>query len=282
MYGALALFATTALLLGSPANTFAEPLASPGAIVSTDWLQQHVDDPHVRVICTGSRDSYEAGHIPGARLLDHMATLGAEHHLMATDALMTVLSKAGAADDVRIVLYGDDPMATGWVFMAFASLGHGRDVSFLDGNIALWKDEKRPLSTTTPKAAADHLTATPATDVAVDADWVRGHLKSPDVRVLDVRTQKEWSDGHLPGAPLVLWQDLFADRKTLKFKSPEELRAVFTKAGVSPGQQIVTYCAVGMRASLMYFAAQAVGLPARVYVGSFSDWQKNSANPIER
>jgi thiosulfate/3-mercaptopyruvate sulfurtransferase len=69
---------------------------------------------------------------------------------------------------------------------------------------------------------------------------------------------------------------------TLKFKSPEELRALFTKAGVSAGQQIVTYCAVGMRASLMYFAAQAIGLPARVYVGSFSDWRRDSTNPISR
>ena len=44
----------------------------------------------------------------------------------------------------------------------------------------------------------------------------------------------------------------------------------------------MTYCAVGMRASLMYWAALAVGVPARVYVGSFEDWQQDSTNPVVR
>ena len=55
---------------------------------------------------------------------------------------------------------------------------------------------------------------------------------------------------------------------------------LFAKAGVKPGQQVITYCAVGMRGSLMYFAAKLVGLPARVYVGSWQDWKTDAANPI--
>jgi thiosulfate/3-mercaptopyruvate sulfurtransferase len=53
-------------------------------------------------------------------------------------------------------------------------------------------------------------------------------------------------------------------------------------AGVKPGQQVVTYCMVGMRASLMYWAAKSVDLPARVYVGSWQDWARNSDNPVVR
>ena len=55
---------------------------------------------------------------------------------------------------------------------------------------------------------------------------------------------------------------------------------MFASAGVQSGQEVVTYCAIGMRASLMYWAARAAGVPARVYVGSFTDWQRNSTNPI--
>jgi len=84
----------------------------------------------------------------------------------------------------------------------------------------------------------------------------------------------------LPGATLVLWQDLFADQRTLKFKPLDEIRALFARAGVAKNQQVVTYCAVGMRASLMYFAARAAGVPARVYVGSYQDWRHDSSNPI--
>jgi hypothetical protein len=53
-------------------------------------------------------------------------------------------------------------------------------------------------------------------------------------------------------------------------------------AGVAANQECVTYCAVGMRASLMYWAARSVGIPARVYVGSWQDWQRDSSNPIVR
>ena len=84
------------------------------------------------------------------------------------------------------------------------------------------------------------------------------------------------------GAADTCWQDLFADLQTLKFKSKDEIRALLARAGVGPSQEAVTYCAVGMRASLMYWAAQAVGMPARVYAGSWQDWRRDSTNPIAR
>ena len=95
----------------------------------------------------------------------------------------------------------------------------------------------------------------------VDADYVRARLDSPNVRILDVRTTGEYSGGHLPGATLILWQSLFVDSRSMKFKPREEMRALLAAAGVKTGQEVITYCAVGMRASLMYFAARAVGVP---------------------
>ena len=116
----------------------------------------------------------------------------------------------------------------------------------------------------------------------VDAAYVKERLQSPAVKVLDVRTQMEWNNGHLPGATLILWQDLYADQRMQKFKSLDEIRALITKTGLAPNQSVVTYCAVGLRASLMYWAARSAGIPARVYVGSWQDWQQRSSgiNPI--
>jgi thiosulfate/3-mercaptopyruvate sulfurtransferase len=263
-------------LLALLAATAVEPT------VSTAWLQSHLNDPHVRVICTGSRDDYDRAHIPGARFVDHMDTVGGDHRLLPADALAKALAKAGAADGTHIVLYGDRPMETGWLYMTLAAIGHADDVSMLDGGSRLWQDEKRPISSAAPSAAAGPLTVKPAPDVIVDAPWVRKRLESTSTKVLDVRTPQEWNGGHLPGATLILWQDLYADRQTLKFKSPAEIRAVLAAAGVAPNQECVTYCAVGMRASLMYWAARSVGIPARVYVGSWQDWQRDSSNPIVR
>ena len=251
-------------------------------IVSTAWLQAHLNDPQVRVIYTGSKDAFDRAHIPGARFVDHMDTVGDDHRLLPPDAIAKALTKAGAADGTRVVLYGDRPMETGWLFMTFAATGHAGDVSMLDGNIALWEQEGRSTSTSAPAASAGTLTPKPAPDVIVDASWVRGKLQLPTTKVLDVRTTPEWTGGHLPGATLILWQDLYADQKTLKFKSPEEIKALLVKAGVAPNQDVVTYCAVGMRASLMYWAARSVGINARVYVGSWNDWSRDSKNPIAK
>ena len=258
------------------AATTVEPL------VSTAWLQAHLNDPTVRVIFIGDRSDYDRAHIPGARHIDHMATVGSEHRLLPVDVLARTLASAGAEDATHVVLYGDSPMATGWLYMTLAAIGHGGDVSLLDGGITLWKAERRPTSATAPAPGSGRLSVRPAPDAIVDADWVRGRIESPGVRILDVRTPDEWKHGHLPGATLILWQDLFADLRTLKFKSLDEIRAVLARAGLGADDEAVTYCAVGMRASLMYWAARAVGLSARVYVGSFEDWRRNSTNPIAR
>ena len=71
-----------------------------------------------------------------------MATIGGGHRLLPPDALAKALAKAGVADDTRVVLYGDQPMTTGWIYMTLAAIGHGDDVSMLDGGIRLWQDRE--------------------------------------------------------------------------------------------------------------------------------------------
>ena len=109
---------------------------------------------------------------------------------------------------------------------------------------------------------------------------MRSRLESATTKILNVRTEQEWRNGHLPNATLIRWQDLFQDLKTQRFKSPDEIRALLARAGVQTNQEVVIYCAVGMRASLLYWAARSVGVPTRVYVGSWQDWSRNPANPI--
>lgn len=283
MYRPLVIALLTAVLNVVPHLASAQDALAPGPLVSTTWVQQHLTHPNVRVVATGTRQDYDRGHIPGATFVEHDDTLdlgAGRHQIQSPDALARVLEKAGVVDGVRVILYGDTPMTTGWIYTAIASVGHAADVSMLDGNMELWRSEGRPISTASAPPVTGRLTVRSAGAHAVDAAWVRSHLQSPDVALLDVRTTNEWNEGHLPGATLILWQDLFADRQTLKWKSPGELRALFERAGVKPGQQVVTYCAVGMRASLMAWAATSVGLPARVYVGSWQDWRQDATNPI--
>jgi thiosulfate/3-mercaptopyruvate sulfurtransferase len=253
--------------------------------VSTAWLAQHLSDPTVRIVATGSRAEFNKAHIPGARFVEHDDTLdmtGGRHQIKPPPALVPVLTAAGITDGARVVLYGDSPMTTGWLYTVIASTGHEADISWLDGSLALWEAEGRPTSTTAAPPVTGQLTVKAPSAHAVDAKWVRDHLTDTNVAILDVRTTQEWNAGHLPGATLILWQDLFEDQRTLKFKSPEQIRALLASKGVAPTDEVVTYCAVGMRASLMYWAARSVGLPARVYVGSWQDWQRDASNPVSK
>jgi thiosulfate/3-mercaptopyruvate sulfurtransferase len=90
--------------------------------------------------------------------------------------------------------------------------------------------------------------------------------------ILDARSPREYDAGHIPGAKLLAFQDVFADPRMQTFKGREELAAMFRAAGAAPGAAAVTYCQIGLRSSVLWFAARLAGLDARNYVGSWSDW----------
>jgi thiosulfate/3-mercaptopyruvate sulfurtransferase len=268
--------------LATPGASGAQDARVPDPVVSLAWLHQHLTDPNVVIIATDDQPPYSEGHIPGARFVGHEATIDHNDHRLRPPAeLASALARAGATDTARIVLYGE-PLAVGWLYHAFASLGHGDRVSVLDGNYTAWRAAGHPSSTETPPAARGRLTAKLAADVSVDRAWVKSHLYDANTRLLDVRSQQEWDRGMIPNATKFLWADLYTNVKTRRMKPASELKAAFERAGVQPGQTVVTYCAVGMRASLAYFAARAAGIPARVYVGSWADWSSDPTSPVAK
>ena len=256
-----------------------QPTVKP-SVVSTAWLAAHLDDPSVAVIDTSRAEAYAKSHIKGARLVTHEMTMSMGNHgLLPATELAAVLARAGGGDGKHVVLYGDQPMATGWIYMAFTALGRGADVSILDGNLSAWAKEGRPVDAKVPPAATGTITVR-SSDAIVDANYVKDRLEKPAMCLIDARTTREVGEGRLPGSTLVLWQDLYADQSSGRFKSADDIRAMFVKAGYKPGAEVVTYCAIGMRASLMFFAARYAGLPAKVYVGSWADWSQRAGFPI--
>jgi thiosulfate/3-mercaptopyruvate sulfurtransferase len=251
------------------------PVAAAPAIVSMEWLQAHLNDPAVVVIdAGGDAESFARGHIPRAGVLDHMATLRDGHRAADPATLARTFGAAGARDEAQIVLYGADPMSVGWMFGLFASMGHADHVSILDGNLTAWRAAQYPVATGPAAVTAGTLSPkTPSAPVVVDGAWVRQHLQDPKIRLADVRSDEEWSKGMIPGAAKVRWEDFYTNEGQGRLKAPAEIRKVFERAGIS-NQTVVTYCAVGMRASLAYFAARAAGLPVLLYQGSWNDWSR--------
>ena len=167
------------MLSGGDSYRARGPPAEP--VVSLDWLHAHLNNPGVVVIATGDQDEFEAAHIAAAGFVPHHATLGEGHRLVPPAAAADVLARAGAADASHIVLYGDDPMSNGWLYMILASLGHGDHTSLLDGNIKAWQAARYPVVKGPATAAHGHLTVkTPPDRVVVDAPWVGIGLTIPE------------------------------------------------------------------------------------------------------
>ena len=236
-------------------------------LVSASWLNEHLQDPKVVVLYT-DQGAHDEALIEGARKVPHesLMTMEGGHGLASTDALVEALRKAGVSNDSHVVVYGE-PLSAAWLFFALEYLGHPR-VSMLDASIVKWRAENRPFVRTPVAPPRGAFTPSPRPQLRATADDVQARTAV----ILDARSPREYDAGHIPGAKLVPFQDVFMDPRQQVFKSREELVAMFRDAGTTPGAASITYCQIGMRSSVLYFAARLAGLDARNYIGSWSDW----------
>src|SRR6266545_857976 len=107
----------TMLLLAAPSSA-AQP-ARDMLVVSAAWLQQHVNDPNLVLLHVGNKETYDAGHLPGARYVDYRSTLAAVEgangltlEMLPADVLHDRLAALGLSDTSRVVVYQSDEMWT--------------------------------------------------------------------------------------------------------------------------------------------------------------------------
>src|SRR5262245_28220359 len=130
----LSMLLLVAVLGALPASAQTRPDAAVPVLVSTAWLQEHLQDPKLVVLWTDQGAGGEA-LIAGARRVPHesLMTMQGGHGLAPTETLVDVLRKAGVSNDSHVVVYGE-PLSAAWLFFVLDYLGHPR-VSMLDANI---------------------------------------------------------------------------------------------------------------------------------------------------
>ena len=292
-------FLLACLSLGQPAHG-AQACGGHGdrntMLVTTSWLADHLKDPNLVILGVGQDGDYEKGHIPGSLFVKYMDT-----HLMKSPAGLTVelppmseladtFGKLGVANDSHVVLY----MTNTWVsqttrvFLTLDAMGLGDHTSILDGGFPAWKKEGRPVTTDIPSVKRGKLEPCAQNDVIVDLDYMKSNLHHPGVDIIDARFEAHHSgaevpknsrSGHIPGATSVPFEKLVDGNNKLK---PEaELKAILNAAGVKPGDRVVSYCYIGQRATVIYFAARYLGYDARLYDGSWEEWNKHTELPTE-
>jgi len=272
-----ALAAAPALAQCGPPDNPA-PRVRDSLLVSSTWLSRHLNDRNLVILHVGDLASYDAGHVPGARLVDaHEFSVG-NHDLPAPARLDSAIERLGIGNDSRVVMYGDAWM-TGWMYLVFDFMGHGDRTAILDGGLPAWREGGHAVSRQ-PSPPARRSTFSPRVrhDIVVSADWIRARLRHDDVALIDTRDANEYREGHLPGAVLLAWERTMArPREALQniaspFLPVSDLQPLLAAAGVTGNRTPVLYCTVGMRASHMYFVARYLGHDPKIYDGSWADW----------
>jgi thiosulfate/3-mercaptopyruvate sulfurtransferase len=289
---AAALLTGAALLLSRGDAASAGKDSNP-LLVSTAWLGEHINDRGVVIISVGPRASYDAGHIPGARLIEMSAISssapGATLEMPPVDKLKAAFEDLGVSNNSRIIIcfLTNYVSPSTRVFFTLDYLGLGGQTSLLDGGFEAWRAEGRPVSTEAPQITRGAITPHPRPELIVDAAWVSANLNKPKVAIVDARTPEFYTGasagrmprgGHIPGAVNVPFNNL-ADAAN-KLKDSPALRKMLADVGIKQGDQIVSYCHIGQQATVTYFVAKYLGYDARLYDGSFEDWSKRSELPV--
>ncbi|HUL73511.1 MAG TPA: sulfurtransferase [Vicinamibacterales bacterium] len=248
--------------------------------------------PAPLVIDLRPAEVFARGHIAGAVHFDLWGVSLIDTSEAPLRAFMWMIghlfSLRGVTPDRPVVVYEEDSgmrAARAWWFLEY--LGHP-NARILDGGMKAWLAAGLPATTETVSPTPSTWHGTPDPSKIARWDQVRDRLGRPDTAIVDTRSDDEYygiavrakRGGAIPGAVHVEWKrNLTPDGR---FKSVDELRAMYEAAGVTPDREVVTYCQGGYRAAHGYLALYLLGYPRlRNYTGSWKEWGDREDLPIE-
>jgi thiosulfate/3-mercaptopyruvate sulfurtransferase len=278
--------------------------AHPEALVSTEWLAGHLQEPNTRIV-ESNEDVllYDTGHIPGAVHIDWRQDLQDPlvRDYISPEAFAELCSRNGIGRDTTCIFYGDK--SNWWAcyaLWAFRLFGHEK-VKILNGGRDKWISEGRPMTREKPNPPrVNYPVPSRRHDAEIRAFYEEALAQSESGRpLIDVRSPGEYRGevthmpeypqegvlrgGHIPRAKSVPWKTAANDDAT--FKSRKDLEKIYSEGcGLKRGEEVVAYCRIGERSSHTWFVlTYLLGYPkVRNYDGSWTEWGNRVRAPIER
>ena len=267
-------------------------------LVTPEWVEEHLDDPNVVLIEVDEDTSaYDKGHIRNAIKLDWSTDLQDQvrRDFVNKEQFSALLSDRGVANDHTVVLYGgNNNWFAAYAYWYFKLYGH-EDVKLLDGGRKKWELDSRELTEDVPTrdktsyVAKDQDRSIRAfRDEVVEAIGVKNliDVRSPDEyagRLLapaHLPQEQAQRAGHIPTAASVPWSKAANDDGT--FKSDEELKNLYTDAGVDWDKDTIAYCRIGERSSHTWFVLhELLGQEtSKNYDGSWTEYGSLVGVPV--
>ncbi len=267
--------------------------AMTGPLISADELRAVLADVTVldvryRTGAPAGPEAFAEGHVPGAAYVDMDADLaappgdGGRHPLPESADFVAAMRRAGVSNTRPVIVYDDwSGHAAGRAWWLLRHHGHP-DVRVLDGAWPAWRAAGGEVETDVPAIEPGDFAGGGSRAGLVEADDVLYVGVLVDARAAErYRGETEPTDpvaGHIPGAVNVpTSRNLTADGR---FRSPDELRAIYAEVGAVPGADVAAYCGSGVTATHDLLAMEVAGIAARLYPGSWSGWITDPSRPV--
>jgi thiosulfate/3-mercaptopyruvate sulfurtransferase len=267
-------------------------------LVDADWVESHLDDPSIVLVEVDEDTSaYDKGHIRGAVKIDWKQDLQdpVRRDFVDKQQFEALLSGRGIGNDDTVVLYGgNNNWFAAYAYWYFKLYGHDKAV-LLDGGRKKWELDSRELTpdatsreATTYTASGPDLSIRAFRDEVVEAIGVKNlvDVRSPDEyagRLLapaHLPQESAQRGGHIPTASNVPWSKAAQDDGT--FKSDDELKALYSEAGVDFGTDTIAYCRIGERSAHTWFVLHELLDQPNVknYDGSWTEYGSLVGVPV--
>jgi len=266
-------------------------------IVSTDWLEQHLEAPDIRIIDSSwyfpqekrnAEQEFLECHIPGASFFDIDKIKDNDSdlpHMLPPSAMFnSTVRKLGIGDGHKVVIYDGLGMRSAarlwWMFKVF---GYS-DVVVLDGGFPKWVKENRSTTAEITEKEIRHLTIYEDKSIVADRDDVLRATKLNHCSIIDARSEGRFMgtapeprsglrSGSIENSINVPYETLLNEDFT--FKSKREIIDIFSKKGVVFNNYIITTCGSGVTAAVLYLALDEIGCSKiSLYDGSWAEWGK--------
>jgi thiosulfate/3-mercaptopyruvate sulfurtransferase len=267
-------------------------------LVDADWVESHLDDDGIVLVeVDEDTTAYDGGHIKGAVKIHWKDDLQdpVRRDFVNQQQFGELLGRLGISNDDTVVLYGgNNNWFAAYAYWYFTLYGHSK-VVLLDGGRKKWELDGRALTAEAPnREATTYQAQQPDLSIRAFRDEVVEAIGK--LNLVDVRSPDEYAGrllapphlpqesaqrgGHVPTAANVPWSKAANEDGT--FKSQDELKSLYSSAGVDFGTDTIAYCRIGERSAHTWFVLHELLEQPNVknYDGSWTEYGSLVGVPV--